>query len=264
MAIALSEWWRNRIGHRGLIDTALGGSLVPPAVSSPEPAPVHLEPIFPGGALDASSAGAEEAALQRTAPDTADGERKLVTLLGCTLAHTPALRDRLGLDGLHSRMRTLYALAQREVQQYGGTLYHVTGDRLLAIFGAPVAQEEHARRAALAACGLRQRLTAYQGVGGDVPDETLRVSMGVHTGLLIIGGMEENPGASLAVVGDLPWLSKRCRRAQRPAPSCAVRRRPVWYAMWCASKPSYLCRCPAGRIRSRPTPSLGRARRASL
>jgi DNA-binding winged helix-turn-helix (wHTH) protein len=148
---------------------------------------VRSEPLLPGGEPGASPARVEEAALRRPTPGAAAGERKLVTLLGCTLAHTPVLRDRLGLDGLHSRMRTLYALARREVQQYGGTLYQVMGDRLLAIFGAPVAQEEHARRAVLAACGLQQRLTAYTSVGRDVPDETLRVSIGVHTGLLIIG-----------------------------------------------------------------------------
>ena len=43
--------------------------------------------------------------------------------------------------------------------QYGGTIQQVAGDRLLAVFGAPLAQEDHAQRAVLAALGLRQRLT---------------------------------------------------------------------------------------------------------
>jgi adenylate cyclase len=48
-------------------------------------------------------------------------------------------------------MRTLYTLTQQELQRYGGTLHSVVGTRLLAIFGAPVAHEDHARRVLLAA-----------------------------------------------------------------------------------------------------------------
>src|SRR5262249_14263578 len=105
-----------------------------------------LEPALPLGESETSPAGVEEAVPGLPVTGVADGERKLVTLLGCALVHTVALRTRLGLDALHSRMRTLYALAQREIQQYGGTLHHVAGDRLLAVFGAPLAYEDHARR----------------------------------------------------------------------------------------------------------------------
>jgi DNA-binding winged helix-turn-helix (wHTH) protein len=100
-------------------------------------APRHPEPALSLGESETSSAGAEEAVPRLPVTDVADGERKLVTLLGCALVHTVALRTRLGLDALHSRMRTLYALAQRQIQQYDGTLHHVAGDRLLAMFDAP-------------------------------------------------------------------------------------------------------------------------------
>jgi class 3 adenylate cyclase len=77
--------------------------------------------------------------------DVPGGERKLVTLLGCTLARATALQARVGLDALHRQMRTLYTLTQEEVHRYGGTPHHVSGTRLLALFGTPVAQEDHAR-----------------------------------------------------------------------------------------------------------------------
>src|SRR5262245_36772607 len=130
-----------------------------------------------------------------------DGERKLVTLLGCSLAQAAALQARVGLDALHSQMRILYTLGQEEVQRYGGTIHHVAGTRLLAVFGAPVAQEDHARRALLAAWGLHQRLAASR--RGDPAAEPLTACLGLHTGLMALGGVGDAQGAT-AVVGDLP------------------------------------------------------------
>src|SRR5262249_41382355 len=71
-----------------------------------------------------------------TAPVTGvpGSERKLVTLLGCTLAPAAALQAHMELDVLHHQMRTLYTLAREEVQRYGGTIHHVAGTRLLALF----------------------------------------------------------------------------------------------------------------------------------
>jgi DNA-binding winged helix-turn-helix (wHTH) protein/class 3 adenylate cyclase/tetratricopeptide (TPR) repeat protein len=166
---------------------------------------------LPGEDSIASSPGAvslapRSALAPRTAPVSTvqgvpGGERKLVTLLGCTLAQATVLQARVGLDALHRQMRTLYTLAQQEVHHYGGTLHHVAGTRLLALFGAPVAQEDHARRALLAAWELHQRLAAAQ--SGDAAAEPLPACLGLHTGLMALGGIGDTQGAA-AVVGDLP------------------------------------------------------------
>ena len=122
-------------------------------------------------------------------PDGPGGERKLVTLLGCSLAQAAALQARAGLDALHSQMRTLYTLAQQEVQRYGGSIHSMAGTRLLAIFGAPMTQEDHARRALLAAWGLHQRVAASR--SGVPAEEPLAVCLSLHTGLMILGGIED-------------------------------------------------------------------------
>jgi DNA-binding winged helix-turn-helix (wHTH) protein/class 3 adenylate cyclase/tetratricopeptide (TPR) repeat protein len=169
------------------------------------------EPIrLPGEDPVASSAGAASPAprsslVSRIAPASTMqsapvGERKLVTLLGCALAQAAALRAHEGLDALHSQMRTLYTLTQQEVHRYGGTIHHVAGTRLLAIFGAPVAHEDHARRAVLAAWGLHQRLAASR--SEDPAEEPLAACLGLHTGLVVMGGIGEAQGTA-AVVGDL-------------------------------------------------------------
>jgi class 3 adenylate cyclase/DNA-binding winged helix-turn-helix (wHTH) protein len=135
------------------------------------------------------------------------GERKMVTILGCTLVHGPALRDRPGLDTLHSLMRALYALTRSEVHRYGGLLQHVAGDRLMALFGVPVAQEDHAQRAVLAALGLLQQVSVHRATCGAPPGDSLGVRIGLHTGLVAVGGLGDEAAVAPAVVGDTATLA---------------------------------------------------------
>ena len=77
------------------------------------------------------------------------------------LAEAPTLAARLGPEAMYHLLHDVLALAQETVQRYGGTLLQVSGEGFLALFGAPVAQEDHARRAVLAALDLRQRLQPH-------------------------------------------------------------------------------------------------------
>ena len=192
------------VGPTEAIRTAPEGALAPSTVSSSQHAPERLAPALPLGEPGVELAGAGVVALERPAAGGADGERKLVTLLGCTLAHPVALPTRLELDALHSRMRLLYTLVRREIDQYGGTLHHIAGDRLLAVFGAPLAYEDHGRRAVLAALGVLQRLAECQEVDGEAREAPLLVRIGLHTGFMIVGGLGEAREPGTVVVGDLP------------------------------------------------------------
>src|SRR5207237_1577219 len=87
-------------------------------------------------------------------------EYKSVTILCGALAEAPALAARLGPERWYRLLQTVVGLAQEVVQHYAGTLTLATSEGLTAVFGAPVAQEDHARRAVSAALELRQRLHA--------------------------------------------------------------------------------------------------------
>ena len=123
---------------------------------------------------------------------TPQAERKLVTLLGCTLA------GRAELDALHGQMRILYARAAEEVQRYGGTIHSVAGTGLLATFGAPIALENHARLALLAALQLQERFAAPC---GDLSDESMSACLALHTGFVVVG--EIGDGRPSTIVGNL-------------------------------------------------------------
>src|SRR4030095_8101810 len=94
------------------------------------------------------------------------GEWKVVTILCCALV-TPAMQDEHRcLETWQRRLHTLHELAHPEVQRYGGLFRPIGGDSVLLVFGAPVAQEDHAQRAVLAALSLQKQLAGGAGTRG--------------------------------------------------------------------------------------------------
>jgi DNA-binding winged helix-turn-helix (wHTH) protein len=79
------------------------------------------------------------------------GEYKQVTVLCGGLSDAPALALRLGPEEMHRLMQTVFTAVQQVMQRYAGSLIEFGGEGFLALFGAPLAQEDHAQRAALAA-----------------------------------------------------------------------------------------------------------------
>ena len=115
------------------------------------------------------------------------GERKVVTLLCGTLANAAPLAEQFGFAALRQLRQTVMILAQHEVQQLEGTLLPAGDDGFLAVFGAPMAQEDHARRAVLAAFALQRRLRDHYMQPPAPPGMTPTVCMGLHTGPVLVG-----------------------------------------------------------------------------
>ncbi|MDP9145435.1 MAG: winged helix-turn-helix domain-containing protein [Actinomycetota bacterium] len=111
-----------------------------------------------------------------------EGEHKPVTVFCCELAEAKALVLRLGLEAMHHLMQVVFALAQEVVQRYEDTIVPFGGDGFQALFGADVAQEDHARRAILAAVALQQQLDDRLSSAGRPSGQAPTVGIGVHTG----------------------------------------------------------------------------------
>jgi class 3 adenylate cyclase len=89
-----------------------------------------------------------------------EGERKLVTVMFCDIANSTPLAASVGAEAMHALLNRFFELALAEVHRYEGTINQFLGDGFMALFGAPVAHEDHARRALLAASGIQRRTTA--------------------------------------------------------------------------------------------------------
>src|SRR4051812_39902381 len=87
-----------------------------------------------------------------------EGERKLVTVLFCDIVESTALADQVGAEAMHGNLDAFFALALQTVHRYEGTINQFLGDGFMALFGAPLAHEDHARRAVLAALDFQQEL----------------------------------------------------------------------------------------------------------
>src|SRR5262249_55682144 len=177
-----------------------------PMASLPQSAALDHMQAVPPSALPVAPLPhpAETAAIARR---PLEGERKWVTVLCCTMAHSMSLTERLGAEAMYTLLQHFFELALTEVYHYEGTVSQFLRDGFIALFGAPVAHEDHAQRAVLAACGLQQRLHEHRAVFGLPEGEALTARMGLHTGLVIVGHIGIDQRMDYTAVGDTLHLA---------------------------------------------------------
>ena len=91
---------------------------------------------------------------------TRSAEYKQVTVLFADVVHSMDIAAAVGAERVREIMTELFNFAT-VVQRYGGTVDKFTGDGVMAVFGAPVALEDHALRACLAALGIQGETTRF-------------------------------------------------------------------------------------------------------
>ncbi len=139
-----------------------------------------------------------------TAQDTR-AEYKQVTVLFADVVHSMDIAAAVGAERLREIMTELVDRASAVVQRYGGTVDKFTGDGIIAVFGAPVALEDHAIRACLAALGIQDETARLAAEVKDRDCIDLRLRVGLNSGQVIAG--EIGSGAlgyvPLRVIGSL-------------------------------------------------------------
>src|SRR5581483_520661 len=121
----------------------------------------------------------------------------------------------LGPEGLRGVVAKVFESSARAVQRYGGTVDKFTGDGIMAVFGAPVALEDHALRACLAALDIQGEM---QHVASDVERNhgiELRLRVGLNSGQVIAGEIGSGP-AGYTAVGEQVGMAQRMESAAPP------------------------------------------------
>jgi predicted ATPase/class 3 adenylate cyclase/DNA-binding winged helix-turn-helix (wHTH) protein len=177
---------------------------------TPGPPPLRSPGAEETGGADATSPVVLAPASPHPLLAALDDEYKLVTVCCCALEEAPPLDARLGPEALHRAMQAVFAQVQEVLRRYEGTLTHVTGDGCTAVFGAPVAHEDHAQRAVLAALALHRQLRA---VPHEVP---LAARIGLHTGPVVVGPRADAPHHLYTAAGATVQLAVRLQRRAAP------------------------------------------------
>jgi predicted ATPase/class 3 adenylate cyclase len=123
---------------------------------------------------------------------------------------------RLGPEGWYRLLQTVVEVIQGVLEPYAGSLILTTHEGFTAVFGAPVAQEDHARRAVLAALELRQRLHEAPALRAPLAGGALPLGLGLHSGLVVVGSLRQDSQGLATAVGAPLHLAMRL--AQQAAP----------------------------------------------
>ncbi len=145
-----------------------------------------------------------------------EGERKIVTVLFADLAGYTPMSEKLDPEEVHQIMEGCFQILMDEIHRFEGTIDKFTGDGVMALFGAPLAHEDHAQRACYAALSIQKSLESYgQKIEKDyqVP---FKMRIGLNTGPVIVGSVGRNLKMEYAAVGDTVNLASRMQTMAEP------------------------------------------------
>ena len=146
---------------------------------------------------------------------TTPAEYKQVTVLFADVVRSMDIAAALDVERLREIMTELVQRAAAVVQRYGGGTVKYTGDGVMAIFGAPVALEEHALRACLAALAIQQEANRLADEVQRRDGVALRVRVGLNSGRVIAG--EIGSGAlGYAAIGQPVGFAQRMESVAPP------------------------------------------------
>jgi class 3 adenylate cyclase/tetratricopeptide (TPR) repeat protein len=151
-----------------------------------------------------------------TGKSAIEGERKLVTILFADVAGSTAMFENLDPEAVHEIMDGCFRILLDEIHRFEGTVNQFTGDGVMALFGAPIAHEDHAQRACHAALAIQKALTPYR--------ETLKrrfaidfaMRIGVNTGPVVVGAIGDDLRMDYTAQGDTANLAARMLTLAQP------------------------------------------------
>jgi class 3 adenylate cyclase len=127
---------------------------------------------------------------QPDASTTIDGERKTITALFADIKGSMELMEDLDPEEARAIIDPALKLMIDAVQRYGGYIVQSTGDGIFALFGAPVAHEDHPQRALYAAVRLQEELKRYSDRMRQEGRLPLQARVGVNTGELVVRSIQ--------------------------------------------------------------------------
>ena len=143
--------------------------------------------------------------------DRIEGERKQVTVMFCDMEGFTPLSEMLGIEDAYAIMDQVYEILIHKVHDYEGTVNEMTGDGIMALFGAPVALEDAPQRAIRSSLAIHREMAKFSDQlkqeRKDIPPVKMRI--GIHTGPVVVGTVGNDLRVEFKAVGDTVNLASR-------------------------------------------------------
>ena len=150
--------------------------------------------------------------------DRIEGEKRQVTVLFCDMKGFTPLSEKLGPEAMYAMMDEVYEILIHKVHDYEGTVNEMTGDGVMALFGAPIALEDAPQRAIRSAMAIHREMTRFnermRQEKGEFPPVKMRI--GIHTGPVVVGTLGNDLRVEFKAVGDTVNLASRMESLAEP------------------------------------------------
>jgi class 3 adenylate cyclase len=144
-----------------------------------------------------------------TSRSALEGERKQVTVLFADVKGSMELTEQVDPEEWHKIMDRFFAILSEGVHRFEGTINQYTGDGVMALFGAPIAHEDHGQRACYAALHLQQELRRYADEIRLKHGFGFSVRMGINSGEVVVGKIGDDLRMDYTAQGHTVGLAAR-------------------------------------------------------
>jgi class 3 adenylate cyclase/tetratricopeptide (TPR) repeat protein len=150
--------------------------------------------------------------------DRIEGERKQVTVMFADMEGFTSLSERLGPEEAYTIMDQVYEILIHKVHDYEGTVNEMTGDGIMALFGAPIALEDAPQRAIRSAYAIHREIARFNGRTKQEKENIppLKMRIGIHTGPVVVGTLGNDLRVEFKAVGDTVNLASRIEGLAEP------------------------------------------------
>ena len=145
-----------------------------------------------------------------------EGERKRVTVVFCDIKNSSRLAQEAGAERWHLILDRVFSILSTAVHRYEGTVNQYTGDGLMALFGAPIAHEDHAQRACHAALEMQRELHRHADELRRRDGINLSMRVGLNTGEVIVGRIGDDLRMDYTAQGPTVNLAARMEHICEP------------------------------------------------
>lgn len=145
-----------------------------------------------------------------------EGERKQVTVLFADIKDSTRLIENLDPEDAQELLEPVLKLMINAVHQYEGTVNNVMGDGIMAIFGAPLAHEDHAIRACYAALEMQDAFRKYAEKTLSDHGLEIRIREGINSGEVVVGAIHNDLYMDYSAVGPTTHLASRMEQLAAP------------------------------------------------